>query len=59
MGHLVSSYRKTGSRLELRQQPLVVVAVITAGILIGINNTLTTQTEAMVPPVGQSIASAA
>src|SRR5450759_2213039 len=33
MGHVVSSHRRTGSRLELRQQPpLLVVAVITAGI---------------------------
>ena len=33
MGHVVSSPRRTGSRLEFRQQPpLLVVAVITAGI---------------------------
>jgi hypothetical protein len=33
MGHVVSSHRRTGSRLDLRQQPpLLVVAVITAGI---------------------------
>jgi hypothetical protein len=52
MGHVVSSHRRTGSHLDLRQQPPLVVAVITAGILIGINNTLTTQTAMMVslPP---------
>jgi len=43
MGHLVSSRRRTGSHLDLRQQPhLLVGAVITAGIFIGINDTLTT-----------------
>jgi|GEM_PF-5152252 hypothetical protein len=58
MGHVVSSHRRTGSHLDLRQQPPLVVAVITAGILIGINNTLTTQTAMMVslPPGRASVA---
>src|SRR5450759_2188951 len=53
MGHVVSSHRRTGSHLDLRQQPPLVVAVITAGILIGINNTRTTQTTMMVSPPGE------
>jgi uncharacterized protein YraI len=49
MGHVVGSHRRTGSHLDLRQQPpLRVVAMITAGILIGINNTLTTQPAVLV-----------
>jgi hypothetical protein len=51
MSHVVSSHRRTGSHLDLRlQPPLLVAALITAGIPIGIKNTLTTQIAAMVSP---------
>jgi hypothetical protein len=50
MGHVVSSYRRTG-HLDLRQSPpLLVVAVINAGILIELNNIVTTQNAVMVFP---------
>jgi MFS transporter, ACDE family, multidrug resistance protein len=65
MGHLVSSHRKTVIvrraviSIFVNNRTLLVVAVITAGIFIGINSKHTNQSVMMVSPVERSVASAA